>query len=254
MEIAAQPPLGRPDAPIMHGQRIDWTPRDVLFGVLWFIFLFVLAPLPVVAPFIAAGSDADSDTVFVVALITSMFSQVGLVVVAASFTWRKYGGSWSRLGIRPPSGGPLGWAGAALLAAFVWAIIYGNIVQIFDIDSLKSACDEQVPADVQNNAALLALASVIFVSFAPICEETFFRGFVFPGLSRWGVPVGIVLSAGLFSVAHASVKAFIPILGIGIIFALTYFKSGNLLTTMLAHFAYNCISVSVMWAADCKPS
>ncbi|HET6615722.1 MAG TPA: hypothetical protein VFH62_07535, partial [Dehalococcoidia bacterium] len=63
----------------MHGQRIDWTPRDVLFGVLWFIFLFVLAPLPVVAPFIAAGSDADSDTVFVVALITSMFSQVGLV-------------------------------------------------------------------------------------------------------------------------------------------------------------------------------
>jgi membrane protease YdiL (CAAX protease family) len=255
MDIAAEPPMGRPaEAPELHGQRIDWTPRDVLFGAFWFIFLFILAPLPFVLPFVLATDNSDSSEVFGAALVTSMFSQAALVAVAAFFTFRKYGGSWDRLGFRTPTWGTAGWAVAALVAAFAWAAAYGGIVTLFDLDSLKAACDEQVPVDVQNNAALLALASVIFVSFAPVCEETFFRGFVFPGLMRWGVPVAVVVSAGLFSIAHASVKAFVPILGIGMIFALTYFKSGNILSTILAHFAYNCISVSTLWAGDCEPS
>jgi sodium transport system permease protein len=253
MEIAAEPPMGRPDAPVMHGQRIDWTPKDVLFGALWFIFLFLLAPLPLVLPLLAAY-DEDSTQIFAAALIVSMFSQLGLVVVASVFTWRKYGGSWERLGFRAPTWGTAGWAAATLLGAFAWAAAYGSVVELFDINSLKAACDEQVPANVQDNAAVLALATVIFVTFAPVCEETFFRGFVFPGLSRWGVSVAVVVSAGLFSIAHASVKVFIPIFGIGMIFALAYFKSGNILTTVLAHFAYNCISVSTLWVGDCEPS
>jgi membrane protease YdiL (CAAX protease family) len=250
MELATEPPLGRPDAPIMHGQRIDWTPRDVLFGVLWFIFLFVVAPLPFVLPFLAAY-DSDSTELFAVSLVASMFSEAGLVVVASVYTWRKYGGSWDRLGFRAPSRSTLGWAAVALLGAFLWSAAYGALIEIFDVDSLRAACDEQVPGNVQDNVAVLALASVVFVTFAPVCEETFFRGFIFPGLARWGVPAAVVVSAALFSVAHLSYKAFVPIIGIGMIFALAYWKSGNLLTTILAHFAYNCISVSTLWAGDC---
>jgi membrane protease YdiL (CAAX protease family) len=239
----------------MHGRRIEWTQRDVLFGALWFIFLFILAPLPFVLPFALSSDDGEtSNAFFAAALVTSMFSQVGLVVVAAHFTWRKYGGSWERLGFARPTWGTLGWAAAALLAAFAYAAIYGGIVEAFDIDSLKAACDEQVPSNVQDSVPLLLFASIVFVTFAPICEETFFRGFIFPGLARWGVAVGVVLSAGLFSVAHASLKAFLPILGIGMIFALAYWKSGNILTTILAHFAYNCISVSTLWVGECEPS
>ena len=252
MEIAAGPPIGRPAAPVMHGQRIDWTPKDVLFGVLWFLFLFLVAPIPFVLPVLAAY-DSDSTQVFTATLIASMFSEVGLVVVAAAYTWRKYGGSWERLGFHMPTWATLGWAAAALLGALLWSGAYGSIVELFDINSLRAACDEQVPGSVQNNVAVLAFASFVFVTFAPICEETFFRGFVFPGLARWGVPLAVVLSAGLFSIAHASVKAFVPIFGIGMIFALSYFKSGNIFTVVLTHFAYNSISVGTLWVGDCQP-
>ena len=255
MDIAAEPPMQRPDVPVMHGRRIDWTPRDVFFGVLWFLFLFLLAPLPFVLPFSQAADDpSNSSTVFAVGLVTSMFSQVGLVVVASVFTWRKYGGSWERLGFLRPTWGTLGWAAAALLGAFIWSAAYGSIVEIFDINRLKAACDEQVPATVQDSVPLLLLASFVFVTFAPVCEETFFRAFAFPGLSRWGVPIAMLISAGLWSLAHGSIKAIVPVLGIGIIFALAYFKSGNIWSSILAHFAYNCISVSTLWAGECQPS
>jgi len=251
MATGAAPGGSRP--PMLNGQRIEWTPKDVFFGVLWFIFLFLVAPLPFVLPFVGAYG-SDSDEVFVVSIVASAFAEVGLLLVAARYTFGRHGGSWERLGIRGPTWGTLGWAAAALIAAFIFAMVYGAIIEWLDVEQLKAACDEQVSADVQNNAALLAIASVVFVTFAPVCEETFFRGFVFPGLMRWSVPVAVIVSAALFSVAHASVKAFIPIFAIGMIFATTYFRSGNLISTMLAHFAYNCISVSVMWAGDCQSS
>jgi membrane protease YdiL (CAAX protease family) len=253
MEIAAEPPMGRPEAPVMHGQRIDWTPKDVLFGALWFIFLFLLAPLPFVLPFLGVYG-RESAQFILSAVIVSAFSEVGILIVGARYTWVKYGGSWERLGFWTPSWSTFGWAAAALFGAFIWSAAYGVGIEVFDVDWLKAACDEQIPAHVQDDVWLLVVVTIFAVSFAPICEEVFFRGFIFPALARWGVPAAIVVSGALFGIAHQSYKTFIPIFGIGMIFALAYFKSGNILTTVLAHFAYNCISVSTLWVGDCEPS
>jgi membrane protease YdiL (CAAX protease family) len=254
MDIAAGSPDGRPDAPIMHGQRIDWTPRDVLFGVFWFIFLFVLAPIPLYLPF-ALGFGSDSTETFVASLAISMLSEVGLVVVASYYTFRRYGGSWDRLGIRVPTWSTLWWGIGALAAAFVVSLIYGLIIQWFDIDALMSECDDQIPREVLDDRFAMVIATILIVSFAPVCEELFFRGFVFPGLAKWGFAVAILASALLFSVAHVGPslhKTFIPILAIGIIFAFAYWRSGNILTTILAHLAFNSLSVIALW--NCDPS
>lgn len=234
--------------------RIEWTPRDVGLGVLWFIALFVVAPIPLAAP-IALAYGEESDAFYASALIMGMFSQAGIVVVAAFFTFKKYGGSWERLGFRQPNWSTLGWAGAAIAGALALSAAYGLIVQALDIEALKSNCDDQLPVQIINDRRLLALAGITIIAFAPVCEETFFRGFVFPGLAgRWGAAAGVVASGVIFSSAHLSLnlyKTFIPILAIGIVFAYCYLRSGNLLSAILAHLTFNVISFSALAASDC---
>ena len=108
---------------------------------------------------------------------------------------------------------------------------------------------------VRDHRELLALASIVVVAFAPPCEELFFRGFLFPGLARrWGIAAGIVASGLLFSSAHLLPKSFIPIAGVGMVFAFTYWRSGNILSTMLAHLSFNSLSIAFIAGGSCDTS
>ena len=136
--------------------------------------------------------------------------------------------------------------------ALVIALAYAGLVEVFDLDWLRSGCAEQVPKEVRETRALLALASLTVIVFAPVCEELFFRGFVFPGLSnRWGVVVGIIASGVIFSSVHLLYKSFVPIAGVGMVFAYAYYRSRNIFTTMLAHIAFNSLSIAAIAGGSC---
>jgi membrane protease YdiL (CAAX protease family) len=252
MDIAAQPPYPSqpPDAPQIAGRRIDWTGRDVLFGVLWFIAIFVGAQV-VILPFALVYGDASS-AFYASAFIFGAATEVGFVLVAANFTFRRYGGSWGRLGFGRPTLSTFGWAMAAFMAAFLFSAAYAVAIDRLGLDFLKSKCAEQIPKEVRDHRNLLALASLDVIAFAPICEELFFRGFVFTGLTRrWGLVAGIIASGLLFAGAHLIYKSFIPIAGVGIIFAFTYARSRNILSTMMAHLAFNSVSIAAIAAGGC---
>jgi membrane protease YdiL (CAAX protease family) len=254
--LAAPPAFGAatgdPFEPPFAGGRIDWSLVDVLFGVLWFLALFLLLPIPIVVPFLAFGE--DSTEYYGAALVTGAFSELGLVAVAAWFTFRKYGGSWPRLGLHAPSWPVLGYAIGAVVAAFILAAIYGVIIEIFDIDWLRSERDDQIPNEVLDSAALMVIAGIVTIAFAPVCEEIFFRGFVMPGMLRaWGVTAAIVVSGLVFSAAHIGPnihKTLVPIFIIGAVFGFAYWRSGNILTTILAHLIFNAISFAALAASD----
>lgn len=250
--VAPTPPSAR--VPVIGGRPVEWNLRDILFGCLWFLTLFLMLPLPFAAALLVAYGE-DSTGFFIGSLLVGAASEAGLIVVAAWFTFRKYGGGWERLGFKAPGWGVLGWATAAIVATFVFNIMYTVVIETLDIGALKSACDDQVPKELQDSTVAMVVASVVFVTFAPVCEEIFFRGFVFPGFWRaFGVVLGAVASGFVFSVAHISPnlhKTIIPIFVIGVIFALAYWKSGNILTTMLAHFAQNAMAVALLWTTDC---
>jgi membrane protease YdiL (CAAX protease family) len=245
-------PTGAPLDPPFAGGRIDWTLTDVVFGVLWFLALFLLIPIPIVLPFLAFGE--ESTEYYAAALITGAGSELGLVAVAAWFTFRKYGGSWPRLGLSAPSWPVLGYALGAVVAAFVLAAIYGVIIDIFDIDWLRSERDDQIPNEVLDSAILLVIAGIVTIAFAPVCEEIFFRGFVMPGMLRaWGVAAAVVISGLVFSAAHIGPnihKTLVPIFIIGAVFGFAYYRSGNILTTILAHLIFNAISFAALAASD----
>jgi membrane protease YdiL (CAAX protease family) len=265
MAAAAPPPFGSlapaggdasfagdPNAPPFAGGRIDWTLLDVLFGVLWFLGLFLLIPIPIVLPFLAFGE--DSTEYYAAALIAGAGSELGLIATAAWFSFRKYGGSWPRLGFRAPEWSTLAYALGAVVAAFLLAAIYGALIEVFDIDWLRSERDDQIPNEVLDSALLLVIAGIVTIGFAPVCEEIFFRGFIMPGMLRaWGVGAAVVVSGLVFSAAHIGPnihKTLVPIFIIGAVFAFTYYRSGNILSTILAHLIFNAISFAGLAFSD----
>lgn len=231
------------------GRRIPWGVREVGFGALWFLTLFLLLPVPVTLPFFAIYGEDAAETVGAL-LVGSYFSQLGLIAVAATFTFRKFGGSWEQLGFLPLRRRHLIWAAIGFAGALAVTISYGSIVEIFDIQSLRAeGCAEQVPDAVIGNPTLIVLTAILALGFAPLCEETFFRGFVFPGLAKsWGLLLGVILSAAFFTAGHsqpddamATVRILLAIFPIGVIFALVYWRSGSILSTVMAHFCFNVL-------------
>jgi membrane protease YdiL (CAAX protease family) len=81
------------------------------------------------------------------------------------------------------------------------------------------------------------------VLIAPVIEEVFFRGFLFGFLKKY-VPVGwaIVISAGIFALAHVNVGATVQLWVLGLMLALAYEHTGSLLLPIGIHGCWNFIT------------
>lgn len=87
-------------------------------------------------------------------------------------------------------------------------------------------------------AGLFILAAVA----GPLLEELFFRGFIYPAFKkRLGKSGAILLSAALFSTLHFNFSGWLPILGLGILLAWSYEKSGKLMVPVLIHSFHNTL-------------
>lgn len=250
---ALLPPSPEP-IPAISGRRIDWTPRDVLIGVLLLVGALWLPQIPLIP--LGLAIDTESRGFLLPAMAVTALTYVAIAAVAARMTFLKYGGGWERLGVRGINGRTLAWAGGAFVAALVVSYAYAIFVDQY-ATFLKQGCEDQVPGFIRHDALILALASFAAVVCAPAAEELFFRGFAFPGLARaWGAPAGIVLSGLLFGSAHllgnpVLYKSLIQFAAIGMVFAFTYWKSGNIFASMLAHFTFNLLGVISLAATTC---
>ena len=83
---------------------------------------------------------------------------------------------------------------------------------------------------------------------APLAEESFFRGFMFTGLLRWGFWPSAAISSFAFTVAHLDPGSIIPFFWIGIIMAYLYRSRGTLWDSILFHFMFNFTSFLVLVA------
>lgn len=83
---------------------------------------------------------------------------------------------------------------------------------------------------------------------APIKEEAFFRGLVYPPLRQLlGRGKGILLSAGFFAVLHADVIRFLPLFIGGIILTWLYEKTSSLWPSIIAHGTWNILMALALW-------
>ena len=93
--------------------------------------------------------------------------------------------------------------------------------------------------DSQNTLPKFLLWSTLAIA-APFFEEYLFRGFLLPSLTKslpvWGA---IALSGFLFAVAHLNLADIIPLTVLGMVMGFVYWRSRNLLASMLLHCLWN---------------
>jgi len=88
----------------------------------------------------------------------------------------------------------------------------------------------------------IVLAAVAVGVIAPIAEELFFRGFVYPGLRKqFGMWPSVLMSSAFFAIFHIREDPLVlayPFL-LGMMLALIYEFSSSLVAPILAHAAWN---------------
>jgi membrane protease YdiL (CAAX protease family) len=88
---------------------------------------------------------------------------------------------------------------------------------------------------------------VFAVAIAPVFEEFFFRFFIYGVLRRYfGCLAGVILSALLFSAAHAHFPSFVPLFVLGSCFAIAYEWSGSILVSMTMHSLFNSLTLTAL--------
>ena len=94
------------------------------------------------------------------------------------------------------------------------------------------------------------LISMIIIALLPaIFEEVCFRGGIQNVLTRWfkGPWVAIILTSIIFSAVHISYYGFFVRFALGIFLGLVFYYSGSLWLSILFHFLYNGVQVTVLY-------
>lgn len=230
------------------GPQVPWRLRDLGLVVGWVIAAAILALIVLGIVFAAVG-DVSDDAEIAAGLGTGLALYVALVGAIAWFSVRRYSCGWQALGFRPAVRGgwwlPVAVAVAFLVAAHVVWVLYVVIVELLGMGELVS--EGNVPEEMFENPVILPLVAVVLIVAAPIAEETFFRGFLFPTLRvRWGTFLAALASGLVFGAIHFNLGILIPFTVIGMLLAYAYVFSGSLWTSILAHFAFN--TIGFVWA------
>lgn len=169
---------------------------------------------------------------------------LNLCIMAPFYVAALAGFAYERRARVAPAAGPLasGPGGLGLgLAGFGLAVAFSALA--------GAVTHGAPPAPLDHRLAGMALGALL-IAFQAFGEELFFRGWLQPVLAtRLGPWIGILVTAGLFAVAHAigHPLSFIALLNdglAGMVFGLLAFRSGGLLAPFAAHFGWN-------WAEQC---
>jgi membrane protease YdiL (CAAX protease family) len=114
----------------------------------------------------------------------------------------------------------------------------------------------QLPIDEYFNSATAAYLMAAFgVLLAPVVEELFFRGFLYPVLARrWGAAAGVVVTALAFALIHESqlAHAWAPLallFFVGLVLTLARVRWQSVAAPVLIHVGYNLTLFGMVWAA-----
>jgi len=96
---------------------------------------------------------------------------------------------------------------------------------------------------------------ILSVTLAPLMEELFFRGFLYPALARGiGIPLAIFLTAAGFALLHGAQLGFswgpvLVIFLVGLVLTIVRARTNSVAAGVLLHMAYNGTITVAMFAA-----
>jgi membrane protease YdiL (CAAX protease family) len=225
------------------GPPVPWRLRDLGLASAWVVAVGILTII-LLGIFFAVEGDTNDDAQLAAVLGSGLALEVAFLAAAAWFSVRRYSCGWRALGFRRAVRG--GWwvSMAVVLAAWATLGVYLLIVEVAGLGELVP--ESTLPDEFFGNPAMVALVGVLAILAAPIAEETFFRGFLFPALRvRWGTFWAALASGFVFAALHFSPGSLVPFTVIGMLLAWAYVFSGSLWTAIGAHFVFNAVSFGI---------
>jgi membrane protease YdiL (CAAX protease family) len=220
-----------------------WAPFAALL-VAYSAAIFVAFVLA--AAVAAGGGDVDTNDLPTGVVLGATLVQDALLVGFALMFARIGGATLSAraFGLRTVRfGRGFGWALAAFGAFYVFTFIWSAVLSVTENDDLA----QELGAN-DSTTSLIAVTLLVALA-APIAEELFFRGFLFPALWRWKgwIPAAIV-SGAVFGLVHAGgtpVVFLVPLAVLGFLLCWLYRRTGSLLPGMGVHAFNNALALGV---------
>jgi uncharacterized protein len=249
-QFSPSPPGGYREA--IGPNYVPWRFWDVVLAALPFILLLTLTLVSHFASSTATSTTTDtpiSTRVLVANTVVGVVIYGIILLLVWAVTVRKYRVGWSALGLRRPPG--IYWAlalpiliGMYLAAAVVSAII----VKLFYGGNATNPQVKDITGGGGFSWLNFVLALITASIVAPFVEEIFFRGVLFGWLrTRWGAVPGVILSAALFSGAHAIPLILASIFVVGLTLAIVYEKTKSIIATMTLHSLFNTVGVVLVF-------
>jgi membrane protease YdiL (CAAX protease family) len=174
-----------------------------------------------------------------ISIATIVSAIVGLGFIILFIKIRKGAGLWNYLGLKSIS------KKAFLILLLV---VIGLIMLSFVPDQvLHVQQDTGFTVDAYETTTWPALLWIAVVVFAPLFEESFFRGFVFVGLkqTRIGAVGTIAVTSLTWALLHIEydIYGMATVLVLGIVFGIIRLKTGSLWSTLFLHSMWNILGM-----------
>jgi len=238
--LAAQPPSEK--------DRLPWGLWDVI--IIAVVAVIAIGLFSMLALGVALHSQPGATPADVArnprVVIPSQFAAYIVVVLFMVKLLRSRGWRfWTAIEWRWPQATWIGW----LVLGFALALVVQGASALLPVP-------KSLPIDRYFRDTLGAYMMAVFgLTFAPLVEELFFRGFLYPALQRrWGAAVGVVITSALFAFIHESqlAHAWAPLLllfFVGVVLTVMRARTGSVATGVLIHIGYNGMLFGMLYVA-----
>lgn len=225
----------------------DWPAWTGFAALVSALVLAALGGLIVDIPVVALGVKVSAQhTPPGIELADTVVQDVVFVLTVVMFA--QFGGrtvrSW-QFGFRPA---PVRRAAGLVVLTLLAFLLFSELWALVLNESTKEKLLEQLGAN--ETALLLTLSALLTTVIAPICEETLFRGYIFPALSKWkGWLPGALMTGVLFGGVHygsAPVIDLVPLGMLGVMLCLLYRRTGSLYPGIASHSLNNSIAFGAL--------
>jgi membrane protease YdiL (CAAX protease family) len=231
-----------PDPPELPAGADPYPRWPVWFGAAGFVIgvgsgivgAILLLPALLI---VTRGFGVDSDDALpVLELIATLIQDLGWVIgaILLARTIRKPA-AWQFGFRRPRLGASLGWSLIAIGTYIAITLLYTLILQP----------ESGEPIETGDRYGTLIGSCVIIIIVAPLCEEFFFRGFLYRILrGKLGLWPAVVINGSLFGAVHLTSGgplAVAVIAPLGFLLCLVYERSGSIYPCIGLHALNNAI-------------
>lgn len=240
------PPPAAPPVAHRHPREIVFPNAPWGIGEALIIFFVALVSTSAVSIVLFAFLSSIADTTTAIFMLIFLSSAVMYSILLAGTFYSvkvRHGSDQTALGLKLDGLGKgiargVGLGVPLFIGALVLAYLSHYILEPTNTDYLSKSVSEMSRGAV--NAGLIILFIFTLVILAPVCEEIFFRGYLYPALrNRMNKQPAMLVNGLMFAAAHFDLFGFLPrfLLGYGLCWI--YDKDRTLGGPIAGHALYN---------------